>query len=158
MLAAANNAASEINMSEMEANIQASLQAKLDAGASKNELLMSAGTVPEEPPTNSMAVQSSAQAVVQQVLASHKAPAAQKLVVKPAAAAVVAPAAVASTASSEVKASQDKVKEMAQKLGVPFTNDLLSLGSNSAISDALIEKAVAAGKSEAQINAAMASL
>lgn len=117
---------------------------------------MSAGTVPEEPPTNSMAVQSSAQAVVQQVLASHKA--APKLVVKPAAAAVVAPAAVASTASSEVKASQDKVKEMAQKLGVPFTNDLLSLGSNSAISDALIEKAVAAGKSEAQINAAMASL
>lgn len=113
MLAAANNAASEINMSEMEANIQASLQAKLDAGASKNELLMSAGTVPEEAPTNSMALQSSAQAVVQQVLASHKAPAAPKLVVKPAAAAVVAPAAVASTASSEVKASQDKVKEMA---------------------------------------------
>lgn len=109
-----------------------------------------------------MAVQSSAQAVVQQVLAAHKAspaPAAPKLVVKPAAAAVVAPAAtVASTSSSEVKASQDKVKEMAQKLGVPFTNDLLSLGSNSAISDALIEKAVAAGKSEAQINAAMASL
>lgn len=112
MLAAANNAASEINMSEMEANIQASLQAKLDAGASKNELLMSAGTAPEEAPTNSMAVQSSAQAVVQQVLASHKAPAA-KISVKPAAAAVVAPAAVASTASSEVKASQDKVKEMA---------------------------------------------
>jgi 3-deoxy-D-arabino-heptulosonate 7-phosphate (DAHP) synthase len=47
---------------------------------------------------------------------------------------------------------------MAQKLGVPFTNDLLKLGSNSAISDALIEKAVAAGKSEEQINAAMASL
>ena len=108
-----------------------------------------------------MAVQSSAQAVVQQVLAAHKAspaPAAPKLVVKPAAAAVVAPAATVSTASSEVKASQDKVKEMAQKLGVPFTNDLLGLGSNSAISDALIEKAVAAGKSEAQINAAMASL
>ena len=77
-----------------------------------------------------MAVQSSAQAVVQQVLAAHKAspaPAAPKLVVKPAAAAVVAPAATVSTASSEVKASQDKVKEMAQKLGVPFTNDLLSL-------------------------------
>jgi hypothetical protein len=109
-----------------------------------------------------MAVQSSAQAVVQQVLAAHKAspsPAPQKLVVKPAAAAVVAPpATVATTASTDVKASQDKVKEMAQKLGVPFTNDLLGLGSNSAISDALIEKAVAAGKSEAQINAAMASL
>jgi len=47
---------------------------------------------------------------------------------------------------------------MASKLGVPFTNDLAALGSNSAISDALIEKAVAAGKSEAQINAAMSSL
>ena len=56
------------------------------------------------------------------------------------------------------KASQEKVKEMAHKLGIPFTNDLINLGSNSAISDALIEKAVAAGKSEAQINAAMATL
>jgi len=37
---------------------------------------------------------------------------------------------------------------MAQKLGIPFTNDLMQLGSNSLISDALIEKAVAAGKSE----------
>jgi hypothetical protein len=41
------------------------------------------------------------------------------------------------------------VKEMAAKLGVPFTADLMALpGGNSAISDALIEKAVAAGKSE----------
>ena len=32
------------------------------------------------------------------------------------------------------------------------------MGSNSAISDALIEKAVAAGKSEDEINAAMAQL
>lgn len=62
------------------------------------------------------------------------------------------------TAAAEAKASQEKVKEMAQKLGIPFTADLLALGSNSAISDALIEKAVAAGKTEAQINAAMASL
>jgi hypothetical protein len=38
---------------------------------------------------------------------------------------------------------------MAQLLGIPFTADLIALGSNSAISDALIEKAVAAGKSEA---------
>jgi hypothetical protein len=38
---------------------------------------------------------------------------------------------------------------LAQKLGVPFTNDLLALGSNSAISDALIEKAVANGKTVA---------
>ena len=34
----------------------------------------------------------------------------------------------------------------------------MDLGSNSAISDALIEKAVAAGKTEDQINAAMAQL
>ena len=47
---------------------------------------------------------------------------------------------------------------MAAKLGVPFTDDLLKLGSNSAISDALIEKDVAAGKTEDQINSAMASL
>ena len=47
---------------------------------------------------------------------------------------------------------------MAAKLNIPFTNDLLALGSNSAISDALIEKAVALGRSEAQINAAMAAL
>lgn len=67
-------------------------------------------------------------------------------------------AVVQTTTAAETKASQEKVKEMASKLGVPFTNDLLALGSNSAISDALIEKAVAAGKSEAQINAAMASL
>ena len=55
-------------------------------------------------------------------------------------------------------ASQEKVKELAQKLGEPFTNDLLALGGNSAISDALIEKAVAAGKTVAQINAAMSTL
>ena len=47
---------------------------------------------------------------------------------------------------------------MAQKLGIPFTADLIALGTNAAISDALIEKAVAAGKSEAQINDAMSAL
>jgi len=47
---------------------------------------------------------------------------------------------------------------MAAKLDIPFTPDLFTLKSNSAISDALIEKAVAAGKTESQINAAMATL
>jgi 3-deoxy-D-arabino-heptulosonate 7-phosphate (DAHP) synthase len=47
---------------------------------------------------------------------------------------------------------------MAQKLGIPFTSDLMAMKSNSQISDALIERAVAAGKTEAQINTAMASL
>lgn len=54
-----------------------------------------------------------------------------------------------SESSAEEKASQEKVRELASKLGVPFTNDLLALGSNSAISDALIEKAVANGKTVA---------
>lgn len=57
-------------------------------------------------------------------------------------------AASATAQSAEAKASQEKVREMAQKLGIPFTNDLMQLGSNSLISDALIEKAVAAGKTE----------
>jgi len=60
------------------------------------------------------------------------------------AAAVAAPA-----KTEEQKASQEKVKEMASKLGIPFTDDISKLGSNSAISDALIEKAVALGKTEA---------
>ena len=47
---------------------------------------------------------------------------------------------------------------MAHKLGIPFTADLIALGTNAAISNALIEKAVAAGKTEAQIDAAMSTL
>jgi hypothetical protein len=43
MLAAANDAASNINMGEMEATIQAQLQAKLNSGMSKSELIASAG-------------------------------------------------------------------------------------------------------------------
>lgn len=53
-------------------------------------------------------------------------------------------------------ASQVKVREMAKKLGIPMSKELLSLKSNEAISDALIEKAIASGKSEADINNAMA--
>ena len=51
--------------------------------------------------------------------------------------------------------AQDKVKEMAQKLRIPLTPDLLQLGSNEKISSALIDKAVAAGRSEKEINSAM---
>ena len=103
-----------------------------------------------------------------QVLASHgigamaqvSAPA-KPVMAAPAKLVLHAKAAVAVAApviSAETQASQEKVKEMAVKLGVPFTNDLMALGSNSAISDALIEKAVAAGKTEEEINAAMAQL
>lgn len=35
--------------------------------------------------------------------------------------------------------SKEKVKLVAKKLDIPFTKDLLALGSNEAISDALIE-------------------
>jgi hypothetical protein len=38
---------------------------------------------------------------------------------------------------------------MALKLGVPLTDDIMKLKSNSSISDALIDKAVSMGKSEA---------
>lgn len=86
------------------------------------------------------------------------APAKLVLHAKSAAPAKAAVAVAAPVISAETQASQEKVKEMAVKLGVPFTNDLMALGSNSAISDALIEKAVAAGKTEEEINAAMAQL
>lgn len=86
------------------------------------------------------------------------APAKLVLHAKSAAPAKAAVAVAAPAVSAETQASQEKVKEMAVKLGVPFTNDLMALGSNSAISDALIEKAVAAGKTEEEINAAMAQL
>jgi len=42
MLAAANEAATQINMSEMEANIQANLQAQMQSGMSKSDLLAQA--------------------------------------------------------------------------------------------------------------------
>jgi len=87
-------------------------------------------------PTSAIKVTPSAQDVISKVLAKHKN---QKAPVESIAQA---------SSSSESKASQEKVKEMAHKLGIPFTPELLALGSNAAISDALIEKAVAAGKTE----------
>jgi hypothetical protein len=144
-------------MSELEANLAAQLQAKMQAGASKEELLAQANVEAMVDGPAALAVPSFAAApttsVVAQVLAKHGVAAKAPAIPKP----VVAKASAQSLAD-DAKASQDKVKEMAQKLGVPFTADLMALGSNSSISDALIEKAVAAGKSEAQINAAMASL
>lgn len=174
MLTAANDAASSINMAEMEATIQANLQAKIDAGASKAEILAGAGTEDLAAPANSLAVGTSIQggqgalasSVVSKVLASHKI-ATTKPAVAPVAVPVAAPAmsiaqqdtaVVSPNASAESKASQEKVKEMAHKLGIPFTADLVALGTNAAISNALIEKAVAAGKSEAEIDAAMSTL
>ena len=51
---------------------------------------------------------------------------------------------------------QDKVKEMAQKLDIEWTPELMKLGSNEAISSALVEIAVNNGKSEAEISKALA--
>lgn len=57
------------------------------------------------------------------------------------------------------KAGTDKVKELSAKLGLdcpPETAEALaSLGSNEKISEALIQAAVSAGKSEDEIAAAM---
>jgi len=41
------------------------------------------------------------------------------------------------TPSSDI--SKEKVRLVAKRLDIPFTKDLLALGSNEAISDALIE-------------------
>lgn len=174
MLTAANDAATSINMAEMEATIQANLQAKIDAGASKAEILAGAGSEDLSAPANSLALGTAvvggsqnaiAASVVSKVLASHKV-AARPVIATPIVAPIAAPTisiaqqdtASTSLESAESKASQDKVKEMAHKLGIPFTADLVALGTNAAISNALIEKAVAAGKTESEIDAAMSTL
>ena len=175
MLNAANDAASSINMAEMEANIQANLQAKIDAGASKAEILAGAGSEDLSAPANSLALGTAvtggaqstiASSVVSKVLASHNIATKPAIAATPIVAPIAAPTlsvaqqdtATVSTASAESKASQDKVKEMAHKLGIPFTADLVALGTNAAISNALIEKAGAAGKTEVEIDAAMSTL
>lgn len=165
MLTAANDAASSINMAEMEATIQANLEAQIHAGASKADLLAGAGagaddtSVPSMSLTQSSSNDLSANSVVSRVLASHnikkKSPISIPVAKAPIASMEIS---AAGTNNVEVKASQDKVKEMAHKLGIPFTADLVALGTNAAISNALIEKAVAAGKSETEIDAAMSTL
>jgi len=53
------------------------------------------------------------------------------------------------------KPSEEKVKDMAKKLGVDFQPELMQLGSNEAISNALVEIAVSQGKGEAEIARAL---
>ena len=53
------------------------------------------------------------------------------------------------------KPNLDKVSGMAQKLGIPMTPELMQLGTNEAISNALVEIAVGMGKSEAEISGAL---
>ena len=141
-------------MSEIEANIQAELQAKLNSGASKADLLAQADSMD----LTMAPAATDAQSVIASVLAKHNIAAPVASPAMSVAQTQPKPAAPATPTAEDTKASQEKVKEMAQKLGIPFTQDLMDLGSNSAISDALIEKAVAAGKTEQQINDAMAQL
>jgi hypothetical protein len=65
MLSAADAASNGINMQDMEASIQASLQAKIEAGASKSEIMAQVGT--EELSSSS----TSAQSVIASVLSKH---------------------------------------------------------------------------------------
>ena len=46
---------------------------------------------------------------------------------------------------------------MAEKLGIPMTDEIMQLGTNQAISNALVEIAVGMGKSEEEIGAALGS-
>lgn len=52
------------------------------------------------------------------------------------------------TSAFASKPNFDKIKELAQKLGVEVTPEIMQLGDNTAISNALVEIAVANGKSE----------
>jgi len=56
------------------------------------------------------------------------------------------------TAGFSAKPNMDKVNGMAQKLGIPMTPELMQLGSNEAISNALVEIAVGMGKTEDEIS------
>jgi hypothetical protein len=59
------------------------------------------------------------------------------------------------TSAFSAKPNLDKVSGMAQKLGIPMTPELMQLGTNEAISNALVEIAVGMGKTEAEISAAL---
>ena len=59
------------------------------------------------------------------------------------------------TSAFSAKPNLDKVSGMAQKLGIPMTPDLMQLGTNEAISNALVEIAVGMGKTETEISAAL---
>ena len=59
------------------------------------------------------------------------------------------------TSAFSSKPNLDKVSDMAQKLGIPMTPELMQLGNNEAISNALVEIAVGMGKSETEIASAL---
>jgi hypothetical protein len=59
------------------------------------------------------------------------------------------------TSAFSAKPNTEKVEGMAKKLGIPMTPELMQLGSNEAISNALVEIAVGMGKTEADISASL---
>ena len=59
------------------------------------------------------------------------------------------------TSAFSAKPNVEKVTNMAQKLGIPMTPELMQLGSNEAISNALVEIAVGMGKTEDEIAKAL---
>lgn len=59
------------------------------------------------------------------------------------------------TSAFSSKPKDEKVREMAKKLDIEFTPELMQLGSNEAISNALVEIAVQNGKSEDEIAKAL---
>lgn len=59
------------------------------------------------------------------------------------------------TSAFSAKPNLDKVTGMAQKLGIPMTPELMQLGTNEAISNALVEIAVGMGKTEEEIAKAL---
>lgn len=59
------------------------------------------------------------------------------------------------TSAFSAKPNTEKVEAMAKKLGIPMTPELMQLGSNEAISNALVEIAVGMGKTEAEISQAL---
>jgi len=59
------------------------------------------------------------------------------------------------TSAFSAKPQDEKVRDMAAKLGIEYTPELMQLGSNEAISNALVEIAVGQGKTEEEIAAAL---
>lgn len=59
------------------------------------------------------------------------------------------------TSAFSAKPNTEKVEAMAKKLGIPMTPELMQLGSNESISNALVEIAIGMGKSEEEISRAI---
>tara|TARA_B110000285_G_C14795805_1_gene455152 strand:- start:135 stop:353 length:219 start_codon:yes stop_codon:yes gene_type:complete len=59
------------------------------------------------------------------------------------------------TSAFQSKPKEEKVAGIAKKLGIPMTPELMQLGSNESISNALVEIAVGMGKSEEEISRAL---